>query len=66
MAEETESSNKDPKVGDKVKITKYKNNFGYGYTNSWSKEIFVMKPDPWTYKIKALNGETLTGRFYEK
>ena len=32
-----------------------------GYTENWSKEIFVtdfvLKTNPWTYKIKDLNGE---------
>ena len=44
------------KVGDRIKITKYKNLFSKGYTESWSKEIFVidsaLKTNPWTYKTK--------------
>ena len=39
-------------------------------TNSWSEEIFaigsVLKTNPWTYKIKELNGETIMESFYEK
>ena len=39
-------------------------------TNSWSEEIFaigsVLKTNPWTYKIKELNGETIIESFYEK
>ena len=31
------------KVGDHVKISKYKNIFAKGYTPNWSEEIFVIK-----------------------
>ena len=31
------------KVGDHVRISKYKNIFAKGYTPSWSKEVFVIK-----------------------
>ena len=47
------------KVNDRVRITKYKNIFTKGYTENWSREIFiidsVLKTNPWTYKIKDLN-----------
>ena len=38
-------SNKDPKlkVGDHVKIPKYKNIFAKGYTPNWSEEVFVIQ-----------------------
>ena len=40
------------KVGDKVRITKYKNNFSEGYAKNLSREIFVidsvLKTNPWT------------------
>ena len=40
------------KVNDRVKITKYKNIFSEGYTENWSREIFiidsVLKTNPWT------------------
>ena len=64
--------NKDPKfkVGDHVKISKYKNIFAKGYTPNWSEEVFVIKKVkntvPWTYVINDLNGEEITGTFYEK
>ena len=49
---------------------KYKNIFGKSYTENRSKEILVidsvLKTNPWTYKIKDLNGETIIGDFYEK
>ena len=40
-----EISDKDPKfkVGDPVRISKYKNIFSKGYTPNWSEEVFVIK-----------------------
>ena len=46
FAEYNEKSNKkDPKfkVGDHVRISKFKNVFAKGYTPNWSEEIFVVK-----------------------
>ena len=42
-----ESNEKDPKfkVGDHVRISKFKNIFAKGYTSNWSEEIFVVKKD---------------------
>ena len=52
------------------RITRIKNIFSKGYTKNWSREIFiidsVLKTNPWTYKIKDLNGEKVIGSFYEK
>ena len=43
------------KVGDHVRISKYKNIFAKGYTPNWSEEIFVIKKIkntvPWIYVI---------------
>ena len=67
-----EINNKDPKfkVGDHVRISKYKNIFAKGYMPNWSEEVFVIKEVkntlPWTYAINNLNGEEITGTFYEK
>ena len=67
-----EINNKDPKfkVGDRVRISKYKNIFAKGYTPNWSEEVFVIKKVKnavtWTYVINDLNGEEITGTFYEK
>ena len=67
-----EINNKDPKfkVGDHVKISKYKNIFAKGYMRNWSEEVFVIKKVkntvPWTYVINDLNGEEIIGTFYEK
>ena len=61
---------KDPKfkVGDRVRISKYKNIFAKGY--NWSEEVFVIKivknTVPWTYVINDLNGEEIIGTIYEK
>ena len=40
-----EVNDKDPKfkVGDHVRISKYKNNFAKGYMPNWSEEIFIIK-----------------------
>ena len=63
---------KDPKfkVGDHVRISKYKNIFAKGYTPNWSEEVFVINKIkntvPCTYAISDLNCEEITGSFYEK
>ena len=67
-----EINNKDPKfkVGDHVRTSKYKNIFAKGYTPNSSEGVFVIKKVkntvPWTYVINDLNGEEITGTFYEK
>ena len=67
-----DTNDKDPKfkVGDHVRISKYKNIFAKGYTPNWSEEVFVIKKVkntvPWTYVINDLNGDEITGTFYEK
>ena len=67
-----EVNDKDPKfkVGDHVRVSKYKNIFAKGYTPNWPEEVFVIKEVkntvPWTYIIKDLNGEEIVGTFYEK
>ena len=55
-------NNKDPKfkVGDHVRISKYKNIFAKGYTSNWFEEVFVIKKGkilPWTYVINDLNAK---------
>ena len=62
---------KDPKfkVGNHVRISKYKNIFAKAYKPNWSEEVFVIKKVkntvPWTYVINDLNGEEIMGTFYE-
>ena len=72
IAFDKEVNDKGPKfkVGDHVRISKYKKFFAKGYTPNWSEEVFVIKKVknivPWTYVINDLNGEEITGIFYEK
>ena len=51
------------KVGDRVRISKFKNIFAKGYTPNWSKEIFIVDKIndtvPYTYNLKDLNDEEL-------
>ena len=58
------------KVGDHVRISKYKNIFAKGSTPNWSEEVFVVikikKKIPWAPVISDLNDEPIAGRFYEK
>ena len=69
---EKEFNDKDPKfkVGDHVRISKYKNIFVKGYMPNWSEEAFIISKIknavPWTYLINDLNGEEIIGTFYEK
>ena len=67
-----EVNNKDPKfkVGDHVRISKYKNIFAKGCMPNWSEEVFIISKVkntvPWIYVINDLNGEEIIGTFYEK
>ena len=67
-----EINDRDPKlkVGDHVRISKYKNIFAKGYTPNWSEEVFVIskikKTVPWTYVIDDLSSEEIIRTFYEK
>ena len=58
------------KVGDRVRISKFKNIFAKGYTPNWSKEIFIVNKIndtvPYTYNIKDLNDEEIIGSFYDR
>ena len=67
-----EVNDKDPKfkVGDHVRISKYKNIFAKGYTPNCSEEVFVVSKIkntvPWPHVINDLNGKETIGIFYEK
>ena len=67
-----DDNDKDPKfkVGDHVRISRYKYIFAKGYTPNVSEEIFVVSKIkntvPWTYVIKDLNDEEIIGTFYGK
>ena len=58
------------KIGDRVKISKYKNNFAKGYVPNWSEDVFIVNEIkntvPLTYTISNLNGVKVIGTFYEK
>ena len=69
---EKEVNDKDPKfkVGNYVRISKYKNIFAKGYMPNWSEEVFIISKIkntvPWTYVINDLIDEEISGSFYEK
>ena len=58
------------KVGDRVRISKYKNIFAKGYTPNWSREIIIVNKIndtvPYTYNIKDLNDEEIISSFYDR
>ena len=58
------------KVGDHVRISKYKNIFEKGYLPNWSEENSVVTKFKnavlWTYVIGDLNGEEIFGTFFNK
>ena len=57
-------------VGDRVRISKFKNIFAKGYTPNWSKEIFIVNKIndtvPYSYNPKDLNDEEFLGSFYDR
>ena len=59
-----EVNDKDPKlkIGDYVRISKYKNIFARGYIPNWSEEVFVK----FHGLINDLNSEEIIRTFYEK
>ena len=58
------------KVGDHVRISKYREAFSKGYTPNWSNEIFRIKKvkmtNPRTYIIEDERNEEIQGGFYEQ
>ena len=58
------------KVGDRVRISKFKNIFAKGYTPNWSNEIFIVNKIndtiPYTYNLKDLNDKEIIGSFYDR
>ena len=57
------------KIGDTVRISKYKKAFSRGYLPNWSKEIFVISKEissrPPTYILEDRSGDILKGTFYD-
>ena len=58
------------KLNERFRTDKYENIFSKDYTENWSIEIFiidsVLKSNHSTDKLKELNGEKITGSFYQK
>ena len=67
-----EINDRDPKskIGDIVRVSKYKNIFTKSFVPNWSEEVFainkVKNTVPWTYVISDLTGEEIVGTFCEK
>ena len=57
-------------VGDRVRISKFKNIFTKGYTPNWSKEIYIVyklnDTLPYMYNLKDLNDKEIIGSFYDR
>ena len=68
--EESNENNPKFKVGDHVKISKYRSIFAKEYIPNCSEEVFVIgktkNTAPWTYFINDLNGGEIISTFYEK
>ena len=66
------NNKEDPKfkVGDHVRISKYKNIFTKGYVPNWSAEVLVITKVedivPWVYVNNDLKDEQIVGTFYKK
>ena len=59
------------RIGDRVRISKFKRKlFDKGFTPNWTEEIFVidgkLNTKPVTYRLVDLQGEAVTGSFYEQ
>ena len=68
-----EINDKDPKfkIGDILRILKYKDIFAKAYVPNWSEEVFLITKVKntvlWTYVISDLRGEEIVGTlFFEK
>ena len=57
-------------LGDRVRISNFKNIFAKGYTPDWSREIFIVNKIndtvPYTCNLKDLNEEEIIGSFYDR
>ena len=57
-------------VGDRVRISKFKNIFAKGYTPNWCKKIFIVNKIndtvSHTYNLKDLNDEEIIGSFFDR
>ena len=56
------------KVGDSVRVSKYKTIFEKGYTPNWTTEVFTIvkvHTNPVTYLLEDYRGKSVAGAFYE-
>ena len=58
------------RVGDTIRVSRYKSVFGKGYEANFTEEIFkvtrVLTGDPNVYELEDHEGEPIIGKFYEK
>lgn len=58
------------KIGDHVRLSKYKTIFMKGYERNWTREVFIVTEllprDPPVYRVKDFNNELIEGVFYEQ
>ena len=58
------------KVGDHVRISRYKNIFAKGYMPNWSEEAFIVSKIkntvPWTYVLTIIMAKILLEHFMKK
>ena len=58
------------RIGDTVRVSKYKSIFAKGYEANFTKEIFkiskAFRGDPAVYEIEDHEGEQTIGKFYEE
>lgn len=66
----TKKTNFRIKVGDKVRLSKYRRTFNRGFLSNWKKEIFkvafILHTKPVTYVLQDKNNELLQGGVYEE
>ena len=58
------------RIGDTVRVSRYKSVFAKGYEANFTEELFkikrVLRGHPNVYEIEALEGEPIIGKFYEE
>ena len=58
------------RIGDRVRVSKYKSVFAKGYQANFTEEIFkvkrVLRGDPTVYELEDHEGEPIIGKFYEE
>ena len=58
------------RVGDTVRVSRYKSTFGKGYEANFTEEIFkvkrVLRGDPTAYELEDHEGEPIIEKFYEE